>query len=82
MNLKQSVHFDSSNHLRLQLELHKVFVQRGSIRKELLELESSDRDLTIKISRKHLMVERLRLIHGGSAQGDKVRGNKPRFNTR
>ncbi|XP_071809162.1 kinesin-like protein KIF18A [Asterias amurensis] len=59
---------------RLQLELHKVFVQRGSIRKELLELESSDRDLTIKISRKHLMVERLRLIHGGSAQGDKTMG--------
>ncbi|XP_022082824.1 kinesin-like protein KIF18A isoform X2 [Acanthaster planci] len=59
---------------RFQSELHKVFVQRGSIRKELLELESSDRHLTVMISRKQTMVERIRLAYGESAQGDKTMG--------
>ncbi|XP_038052744.1 kinesin-like protein KIF18A [Patiria miniata] len=59
---------------RLQLELHKVFTQRGSVRKELLELESSDRHLTVMISRKQAMAERIRLIYGESMQGDKTMG--------
>ena len=50
-----------------------MFVQRSSIRKELMELESSDRDLTMKIMRKQLTLERIRIVYGQTMQADKVR---------
>ena len=52
-----------------RVELHKIFQDRSSIRKELLELESFDRDLTAKVMRKTMLVERLRLVHGKSSSG-------------
>lgn len=42
------------------------------MRKELLELESSDRNLTAKIMRKEMIAERIKLIHGDSSLGEKV----------
>ncbi|XP_071955031.1 kinesin-like protein KIF18A isoform X2 [Antedon mediterranea] len=52
--------------------LYDVFTQRASIRKELLELESSDRDLSWKISCKTQTIERLRLVYGNQVQGEKT----------
>ncbi|PIK33298.1 hypothetical protein BSL78_29886 [Apostichopus japonicus] len=58
--------------LRYQLEFNKIFSQRTSMRKELLELESSDRNLTAKIMRKEMIAERIKLIHGDSSLGEKT----------
>ncbi|XP_030845070.1 kinesin-like protein KIF18B isoform X2 [Strongylocentrotus purpuratus] len=63
---------DNERTLSLQVEVHRVFQQRASIRKELLELESFDRDLTAKVMRKTLLVERNRVLHGKSTLGDKT----------
>ncbi|XP_041472095.1 kinesin-like protein KIF18A [Lytechinus variegatus] len=63
---------DSEHILGLQVEIHKVFQERSSIRKELLELESFDRDLTAKIMRKTLLVERNRVFHGKTTLGEKT----------
>eukprot|EP00057_Strongylocentrotus_purpuratus_P021332 XP_011675806.1 PREDICTED: uncharacterized protein LOC105443856 [Strongylocentrotus purpuratus] len=63
---------DNEQTLSLQVEVHRVFQQRASIRKELLELESFDRDLTAKVMRKTLLVERNRVLHGKSTLGDKT----------
>ncbi|XP_033106155.1 kinesin-like protein KIF18A [Anneissia japonica] len=52
--------------------LYNIFTQRASVRKELMVLESSDRDLSLKISRKNITIERLRLIYGNQSQGDKT----------
>ena len=37
-----------------------------------MELESSDRDLTMKIMRKQLTLERIRIVYGQTMQADKV----------
>ncbi|KAJ8023469.1 Kinesin-like protein KIF18A [Holothuria leucospilota] len=58
--------------LRFQVQIQQIFSQRASIRKELLELESSDRSLTAKILRKEMLTERVQMIHGSNCLGEKT----------
>ena len=47
---------------RLQGSLHSIFGDRISIRKEMLELEGSERDLEFEIFRKQLAMGRIDLV--------------------
>ncbi|XP_077994316.1 kinesin-like protein KIF18A [Glandiceps talaboti] len=49
--------------IRLQHSMLNIFIDRANIRKELMELESSDKDLTMKIIRKERNKERCNLIY-------------------
>ncbi|XP_070539136.1 kinesin-like protein KIF18A [Ptychodera flava] len=63
-NRRQSLEYRSRQDEinRLQHTMLTVFIERANIRKELMELESSDRDLTMKITRKERNKERFKLI--------------------
>nr|XP_006816577.1 PREDICTED: kinesin-like protein KIF18A-like [Saccoglossus kowalevskii] len=49
--------------VKMQDLLMSLFIERSSIRRELMELESCDRDLTVKIARKERHKERLHLVN-------------------
>lgn len=59
-------------YLRLSASLDGVFRGRIEIRKEMLELESSERDLAYKIYRKELMMARISLFAQGDTDAQKV----------
>ncbi len=53
--------------------LLSVFEERVSIRKELLEMEGSWRDLAFKIHLKHVSMQRIRVLLSNPADAEQVR---------
>ena len=73
---------------RLKTQLNSIFMQKINVRKELIEYECTERDLTFKIKQRKMSLKRLKLISIDQCQRDKVRmnmytiGRKNRFRLR
>ena len=57
---------------RLQDVMFSVFRDRMNIRKEIMEMEGSDRDLTYRVYQKERCLNRIALLHSDTAATQKV----------